>query len=135
MNQKDVQLMAAILRELASQIEALRVEDVESILTGAKRFDIRITSTRNVVDEAKVIKRSENDLFEAIKTLHEMKTREEGERFLREKFNTKADLVLLAKAIDVPVYKTDTVEMVAEKIVEATIGFRTRSAAVQGGSQ
>ncbi len=134
MNQKDVQLVATILRELANQIEALRIEDVEGILAGSKRLDIKITSSRNASDEAKVNRRSEDELLKDGKTLHEMKTREEGERFLRANYNTRADLVLLAKAIDVPVHKTDTVDMVIEKIVEATIGFRIRSAAVQGGT-
>lgn len=134
MNQKQMQLVAIILRELASQIETLRMEDIEGILDKSKKFEIKVIASRGLTEESKVNKRSTEDLLNASKALHKMSTRDEGIRFLKENYGTRAELVLLSKTIDVPVHKTDTVEMVIEKIVEATIGFRTRSAAVQGNS-
>ena len=59
-------------------------------------------------------------------------SREEGAALLKEKCSTKEELTRLAKYLDLPVQKLDKIDQISERIIEATIGFRIRSAAIQG---
>lgn len=57
----------------------------------------------------------------------------EGGFLLLEKHSlTRNQLAALAKLLDIPVTKRDSVEHVKRKIVDATIGFRLRSQAIRG---
>lgn len=57
----------------------------------------------------------------------------EGGFLLLEKHSlTRNHLAALAKLLDIPVTKRDSVEHVRRKIVDATIGFRLRSQAIRG---
>lgn len=132
MNQKQAQLLATLLRELAHQVELLRDEDIDEIISGAKQIDLKLVPRRQYSGVSKRTSRSIGELQEVILKLHSMQTREEGEIFLKKNYGTKEDLLHISRAADIPVHKKDTVAEIIEKLIEATIGFRIRSAAIQG---
>lgn len=133
MRSKKADLVATLLRELAKKIEVLGDEDIEGILSGHGHLELRIVPTWERSRTAKRTQLTRDELKEAGESLFVMRTREEGEKYLKEHFKTKEDLVLLAKVIDIPTQKKYTVTQVIERIIEGTIGFRIRSAAIQGG--
>lgn len=124
--------IANCLRELADRIESMSVSEIEKCASGEARIVL-------VLEESpKDLKRSGSQpatsarLGEARTSLDTMTSREEGEQFLAEHFPGREGLVSLAKAIDVRVTKKDNVGKLRERIIEATIGYRLRSAAIQG---
>lgn len=64
--------------------------------------------------------------------LSKLATREEGERVLKKNAASKEELSQVARCIDVPVRKGDSVDVIRSRILAATIGYRLNSAAIQG---
>lgn len=59
-------------------------------------------------------------------------SREEGIAHLDDLGLSRAGLEKLARALDLPVGRSDRVDRLKERIVEATIGYRLRSGAIKG---
>lgn len=51
---------------------------------------------------------------------------------LLDRYSTKAEIVAVARALHVPTPKSDDFDAVADRIVDATIGYKLRSMAVRG---
>lgn len=128
--QKEV--LVGLLRDLAKQVQALDAQEFEKILTGRARIELRITSKGKNKRQPKKVTLIKSQMIEMRTALEKMETREEGANLLKEKCKTKEDLILLSRHIDLPVQKSDKVEQLSERIIEATIGYRARSAAIQG---
>lgn len=129
-SQKDV--LVRLLRELAKQVQSLDDQEFGNILTGMANIELRIISQGQNKGRLKRVKLTEPQMLEMRNALEKMKTREEGAKLLKEKCKTKEDLISLSRYIDLPVQKHDKVEQLLERIIEATIGYRARSAAIQG---
>jgi len=129
-SQKDV--LVGLLRDLAKQVQALNDQEFENILTGMAHIELRIISQGQNKGRLKKVRLTESQMFEIRNALEKMKTREEGAKLLKEKCKIKEDLILLSRYIDLPVQKSDKVKQLSERIIEATIGYRARSAAIQG---
>ena len=129
-SQKDV--LVGLLRDLAKQVQALNDQEFENILTGMAHIELRIISQGQNKGRLKKVRLTESQMLEIRNALEKMKTREEGAKLLKEKCKIKEDLILLSRYIDLPVQKSDKVKQLSERIIEATIGYRARSAAIQG---
>ncbi len=64
--------------------------------------------------------------------LQTLPTREAGEGLLKDEAQNRRSLEALARFLQLPVQRDDTVERLRAKIVENTIGSRLRSEAIQG---
>jgi hypothetical protein len=64
--------------------------------------------------------------------LQTLSSREAGDSVLREKVPNRSGLEAIARFLQLPVQRDDTVERLRAKIVENTIGSRLRSDAIQG---
>ena len=60
-----------------------------------------------------------------------MENREDGAALLAKTCKKKDDLKTLARHFDIPILSKDTVASLRDKIVEAAIGYRLRSKAIQ----
>lgn len=129
-SQKDV--LVGLLRDLAKQVQALDDQEFENILAGIAHIELRIISQGQNKGRLKKVRLTESQMLEIRNALEKMKTREEGAKLLKEKCKIKEDLISLSRYIDLPVQKSDKVEQLSERIIEATIGYRARSAAIQG---
>ncbi len=122
---------AAVLARIATFIRSLSPSQIDGLVRGEMRLAL--------VDKDELI-RSRSHRFQASlpdpelirQTLSQLTTREEGLAYLSSLELTKPSLERLAAAFDLPVRKTDTVEKLKDRIVEATIGYRLRSEAIRG---
>lgn len=129
-SQKDI--LAGLLRDLAKQVQAIDDQEYENILTGTARIELRVISQAQDKGRLKKVSLTESQILEICNALEKLQTREEGAKLLKEKCKIKEDLIRLSKYIDLPVQKSDKVEQLVERIIEASIGYRVRSAAIQG---
>lgn len=50
------------------------------------------------------------------------------------KCSSRLDFETIAKRMDIPFQKKDTIERLKEKIIESSIGYKIRSQAIQGNN-
>jgi len=74
----------------------------------------------------------EGSLKSISEQLDSAKSREEGLVIIESSLKNKNELEFFAKHIDVAVMKSDRVDKIKDNIVDATVGARLRSSAIQG---
>lgn len=125
-------LFNKIFSALSRELKKLNEEDYRNIASGKAKLEINVI---NKGGKKKAEPKEEPDLNHILRQLNSFKSREEGVQFLDSNCKTKKELTSLTKLIDIPVQKSDKVQLLKDKIIESTIGFRIRSAAIQNLSQ
>lgn len=128
MKERDV--VVALLKELTRAVQAMDDEAFTSLL--AKRFRITLSIPAKKKGRSSSDSSHRRDLEEVEEALRKATTRDEGERLLIEAGLSKLALTEFARRLDAPYQKGDSIRQLRARIIEATIGFRLRSAAVQG---
>jgi len=120
-----------ILRRLADYVDQCQDKDLVSIVQRAiSPADAVETKVRSWDRSESCIEPSDvQSIYEELRTLP---SREAGHVLLREKVRTKAALEAIARSLQLPMQREDTVDRLRTKIVEHTIGARLRSDAIQG---
>jgi len=95
-------------------------------------YSISVKIVKNKPQTESNLKTNELNKDEILKRLQECKTREEGNEILTNNINSKKDLEVLARFLEISVLKQDKTDQIREKIIEATIGAILRSNAIQG---
>jgi phosphoenolpyruvate-protein kinase (PTS system EI component) len=131
--------LSSLLHHLAVAARTLTKEEVEAVIKGRASIHIKIKHDEglqksNISALSRRREQPERAVKEAVESLRAMTTREAGITYLREKFLNKADLLRLAQALDIPVRPRDVREVMEDRIIDATIGFRLRSNAIQNRS-
>lgn len=118
----------SFLRQLMRQIEGMDDAEVERILSGQFSIELRVPKARRSAKAA-----CSNELVEKLKsTLDRVGTREEARKLIDNSLHTKTDLMRLARVLDIPAPNRVTSEDLRDRLVEATVGYRIRSAVVRG---
>lgn len=130
-NDKDV--VVAVLRKVADAIKNLDSADWAAVLDGNFRVDIVIPAARDQQPDSGAVSLSEGDLADIARLLNDATSREAGQTLFDARNLSKDGILQLARHLDVRAQKRDPVDKIKERIIEATIGFRLRSRAVQGG--
>jgi hypothetical protein len=123
--------ISKIFNSLAQELQKVSEEELTDISSGKARIKI------DIINKSPASKKSisSNIDYERVKSeMNSIQTREEGIEYLNYHCKTKKELTSLARTIDVHVQKTDKVDQLKEKIIESTIGFKLRSAAIQNKS-
>jgi hypothetical protein len=120
---------AEVLRKVATFLRGLTEDEIDDLLAGRTRLTLVGRSTRKPVSRTSVT--PELDVDALRRELTAKATREEGMSLLNSLSPTRETLRQIASAIDIPAPKTDTVERLKERIIEATIGYRLRSQAIR----
>lgn len=131
MNKNNSQLIATILRRLAKEIESLSDDELKCLADQPAR----LLAPQAPQGRSALAKQTGLDGFDAaslVNSLRELSSREAGLALLQEKVKGKERLVKVAKVLDLPITNRLTTEQVLDKVIEATIGFRIRSAAIRG---
>jgi hypothetical protein len=133
-------LLRTLLGHLAKAASALSEKEVRAVLDGRARIELHLVEVVKPRAKERVppARRTEIDtgtLKEAVHRLRQMLTREDGRDYLLTHFGTKEELVLLARSVDVPVRDRDPRSSIEDKVIDATIGFRLRSDAIQNRSR
>lgn len=125
--------IGTLLRKLANLIERSSDDDIETLLHGRARLEIRRSSMRKELSDPKCRSSRLNKEFPEIdQKLSSFQTREAGMQFLTRKFPKKIMVEEFARFLDLPVHRADTVKTLRDKVVESRIGSRLCSEAVQG---
>lgn len=122
-------LVASALRRLAQALERMSEDEISRL--GDSNFDIEIKVIRRRAKE-EVAPEALVNLEEIVAKLIKLPSRAAAAQFLGATFETKKNLEQVARYLDVPVLKQDKVEILREKVIEATVGARLRSEAIKG---
>lgn len=124
--------MAKLLRELADAVVGMTEEEFADCLRGRLHVSL---STGKARSKAKPRGDADHKTVQDVAAkLQMLSDREAGKKLLDDFCKTKSCLEQLARVLDLPVQREDTVDALREKVLEATIGFRLRSEAIRGKS-
>lgn len=123
---------ATLLRRLADCVENARPGEIEELLTGNGRLQIRTDKRQEQLFSSQSDDPPLSDWSSIADRLRALPSREEGEKLLSEVTSSKAQLERLARAMDLPVVKHENAEQLRAKIIEASIGARLVSRAIRG---
>ena len=132
MKRTEKRIVVDLLRDLAEKIQSLGEREFDDLISGSVQMEVNISPKVKEKGNEKREPISEAQMSDIRHALELSSSREEGAALLKEKCSTKEELTRLAKHLDLPVQKLDKVGQISERIIEATIGFRIRSAAIQG---
>lgn len=120
-----------VIRVIAKVLDQISTESEETLRDIADgRATLRVVPKRR--RERATEHLSAADLAALKERLGGIQSREEALKVLDEACPTGKQLEQLARSLDLPIQREDTVERLRDKIVEATIGFKLRSDAIQG---
>lgn len=125
--------ISQLIMKIAKEISRYDDDDLLMLLRG--ELDIEIKLIKRAPKEAQPRTRTQDHdpIFSSmVEEMKFMKSREEGSAFLQNKGLSKKDLYRMAKHIDISVTNRDSKSVLEDKIIEAIIGFRLRSKAIQG---
>jgi lipopolysaccharide biosynthesis regulator YciM len=123
--------LANILRQLADYIDRQSDDELAPLFQQASRLMHGATIRKKTEGGNKLAMGTES-LHQIAQQLQELDTRNSGEVLLKEKIANRETLESLARFLQLPVQRDDTIERLRAKIVENTIGSRLRSDAIQG---
>ena len=126
--------LAKILRRLADFVDGRSDEELAPLFQQAASLMQGATIRRKQQNSSKGQKAHES-LSEIAAQLRGLHSREDGDALLRKLITNRSALESLARLMQLPVQRDDTVERLREKIVENAIGSRLRSDAIQGVKQ
>jgi len=120
--------------KLSAFLNGLNEIDVTNLESGKYELKFELVNKKELNKKSKshILSFDEFTLQSIISDLNKMKTREEGIILLTSKCSSRFDFETLAKKMDIPFQKSDTIERLKEKIIESSIGYKLRSQAIQG---
>jgi len=118
------------LRLLVDAVERLSEEDISKIGDESYSIEIRLVRKRTKDESISLI--PVTDLANIIEKLTAFANRNEAQQFLYTNFSTRKAIEPIARKLDIPISKQDKVETLRDKVIEATVGARVRSQAIQG---
>lgn len=126
---KEIDLVVEVERYI-SFLKSISLKDLESIVNKEKEIVFGLKQIQGKeIDTDKAIKLGNVDAI--ITMLEGMDSREEGKQYVQSLSLNRKQLELILKKLDVPVQKKDTIVKLYAKIIDSTIGYKLRSAAIQ----
>jgi hypothetical protein len=123
-------VLSELLIQLGKAVSKLSDEEIAAILDGKKRITVVLEEKK--LPDPKKVNHTREGLLELLAKLRIVDTREAAISLIEQSNPTRQDLAFIARELDTPVQKIDDIARLKEKIVEATIGFKLRSKAIQG---
>lgn len=124
------EVMKKVFSEVSREITLLSEEDFKKLARKDYSISVRIIRSRSPSPLGEELSMDEKKTLVA--DLEKAETREDGIQVLEDSLSTRKETEALARFLDVSVLKQDKIASIREKIVEATIGARLRSQAIQG---
>ncbi len=121
------------LSAMISLLDEINDADLKKLESGDFKLSLKLVkaNTKNTESKEKVVL-DNNKLDQIIEELKLANTREDGQLIIESAFKNKSELELFARYIEVAVISSDKVSKIKENIVDATVGARLRSGAIQG---
>lgn len=126
------QALVVMLRSCADYLSALAPGEVDAFLVGELELRLAVVAKKGKRKKKQAAKLDAERLSNITARLRSMDSRAEGEQLVRETAHTKSEVEILARHLDVAVRREDRLDDLIRRIIEATIGYRLSSAAIQG---
>lgn len=123
--------IATALRRLAIALEGMSDEELARLNEPGTEIEIKVLRRRSKEVGTPVI---QIDIADITAKLEMVASRAEASEYLEKNFGTKKVLEQIARSFDVVVSKQDKTETLRDRIIEATVGARLRSEAIQGNN-
>lgn len=123
--------------KLSSFLNGLNKKDSANFENGNFEIEFKLVSKKELRKKTKSqLSNFDGDTLQLIiDELNQFKTREEGLNYLISKCSLRTDFEAVAKKMDVPFQKKDSIERLKDKIIESSIGYKIRSRAIQGNQE
>lgn len=129
MSQAEINLLI-VFRRLTEALDSLSEDELKKL--SDPQFSVEIKAVRRRSKDEQSLLVPDNSAEEAIAQLAAQANRQDAQALLDERYPSKKALELIARKLDIPIIRQDKVEDLRDKIVEATVGARIRSQAIQG---
>lgn len=129
MSQAEVNLLI-VFRRLTEALDSLSEDELKKLSDPQFSVEIKAVRRRTKEDQGPLV--PDNSAEEAIAQLAAQANRQDAQALLDARYPSKKALELIARKLDIPIIRQDKVEDLRDKIVEATVGARIRSQAIQG---
>ena len=122
--------------KLGAFLNKLSTDDIDNLKSRKFEIKFELKGKKELSQNSKkaILSFDEFTLNSIIDKLNQLKTREEGLTFLISKCSSKNDFETIAKKMDIPFQKKDTIDKLKDKIIESSIGYKIRSQAIQGNN-
>jgi hypothetical protein len=124
--------MSNLLLAVNKLVNKLTDEEMKKIEEGKFELSFNFSKEKSSKAEKTIFVIEEKSFKTITDQLDLAKSREEGLEIIESTLKNKNELELFAKHIDVAVMRSDKVETIKSNIVDATVGARLRSNAIQG---
>ena len=129
MNQTETNILI-VFRRIAEALNALSEDELKRLSEPLYTIEVKAVRRRTKEEPSQLLPGSSAE--DAISQISALSSRQEAQALLDSKFSSKKVLELIARKLDIPINRQDKVEDLRDKIVEATVGARIRSQAIQG---
>ncbi len=119
-----------LLRMIADFVGRLTDSEIDALL--ARTVHLSLSGDIPPSKRRARSKERPRDTAPLIAALREARTRDEAESVLEREEISKSMLERVARELDLPVLRSDSVDRLRQKIVEASVGYRINSEAIQG---
>jgi uncharacterized membrane-anchored protein YjiN (DUF445 family) len=123
-------ILTKFIEEILSGLNRLSDGDISKLEDGSYSISLKIVKNKAQIESDTEI--SESVKNEILKELQSCKTRDEGYEILARFLSNKKEYEIFARYLDVSILKQDNSDKIKEKIIEATVGAKLRSNAIQG---
>lgn len=123
------EMMGCLLNKISLLLHDFTDEDLEKLLSNNYHIEIKSTRKRLLKSDDATTDFSAED---ATKHLSELTDRLQAGNYLRHTAKNKRNMEKIARSLDIAINRQDKIEDILDKIVEATVGSRLRSAAIRG---
>lgn len=133
-NESVRQALVVMLRQCADYLAQLPSSDVDALVQGGLEVRLSVAQKKARGKARQQSALTKEQIVDVVASLRACESRSDGERLLRERASAKSPLESIARYLDAPVRREDRYEDLLRKVIEATIGYRLSSAAIQGRS-
>ena len=123
-------ILIKFIEEIVIELNCLSESDLAKLETGGYSISLKVVKNKSSASSEKEI--TEELTGEILNKLKTCKTREEGNIVLSKFLNTRKELEVFARLLEVSVMKQDKADQIKGKIIEATVGAMIRSNVIQG---
>lgn len=122
--------VSIVFRRILEALNSLSGEEINNLSDPLYSVEVRVV--RRQSKEELTLFSADINVEDAINEVSVLATRQEAQALLDEKYLSRKALEPIARKLDIPIMRQDKVEVLRDKIIEATVGARIRSQAIQG---
>ena len=126
------QQFVSLLRDFARRIQAMDDARMERILAGELRIEVRAPEKERAKAREGKARCSDVEIEWLRRELQEAGSCEPARALIDRYLHSKADLVHFARVLDISAPQKSSSDDIEARLVESTVGYRLRSAAIRG---